>query len=314
MNPLISIIVPVFNRAYCLEETLDSIATATYRPLELLLVDNNSTDNSLDLCQRWAETHGAEGLEVRVMSEKQQGANAARNRGLRDCKGEYVCFFDSDDKFCGDALTDVAKSAKKGTWDMAFLPVEQVEGDRSIVRAYRKSSKVSYQILSSMLSTQSMVFRSQWLLKTGGWEETLNIWQDWELGIRCLLQKPCIEWLCQRTYHRVLLHTDSITGSSFGQTLDGTIQAMRTAMKDIEDSKLKKKEKNRARRAMYLRAMIMAGKLRKEENMKGFETYRDLATEIIPNASKPLKMIGIMLSLYTATGGRGAWRVALGLV
>ncbi len=308
MNPLISIVIPVYNRAHYLEATLDSIATATHRPLELLLVDNGSTDDSRAVCQKWAEAHRGEGLAIRVLREDKRGANAARNRGLRESTGEYVCFFDSDDMFCGEALTDIAESIRSGSWDMAFLPVEQISGGRAAVRAYSKRSDVSYHILSSMLSTQSMVFRSEWLREMGGWDEELTIWQDWELGVRCLLRQPRIAWLCQRSYHRVLVHDDSITGNSFGQTLEGTLQSMRTAARDIRQSKVSDGEKRKAQRALYLRAMIMAGKLRKEGNMKGFEAYRDLAAQIIPHASKSLKMMGIAISMYTAAGGRGGWR------
>lgn len=310
MNPLISIVLPVFNRANYLPATLDSIAAATLRPLELLLVDNGSTDNSLEVCQQWSGANENSEMVIRVLTEGKRGANAARNRGLKECRGEWVCFFDSDDWFCGEALTDLAAVVQEGRWDMAFLPVEQVVDGRAVQRAYSKKTEVSYHILSAMFSTHSTVFRTEWLRAMGGWNEDLMIWQDWELGVRCLLLHPRIAWLCQRSYHRVLIHDDSITGSSFGQTLQGTLHAMEVAKNDIEQGASDRSEKRRALRALYLRAMIMAGKLRKEGDMNGFSAYRDLASHIIPHASKPLQMFGIAISMYTAAGGRGAWKMA----
>ena len=60
--------------------------------------------------------------------------------------------------------------------------------------------------------------------------------------------------------------------------------------------------------------MIMAGKLRKEGSREGECAFRKITGEIIPHANKPLKMMGMMLKYYSAAGGRGAWRLALGLV
>ena len=317
MKPLLSIVIPVYNRAGRVLRTLESIATATYRPLELLVVDNASTDNSLLVCQRWAEGHASADFDIRVLSQPTPGANAARNLGLQACRGEYVFFFDSDDLFCAAALEDVA--AEIGTEerpDWLFLPVEQGEDESHMrLRAYQQSSAPHVHLLNSQFSTGSMVFRTPFLREIGGWNESLNVWQDWELGLRVLLHAGRCRWLCARTYHRIFLHPDSITSSGFSQTYQGTLAAMRCVADEVQDAAgLTVRERARCERALYYRAMILAGKLRHEGCAEGAAAYRSLAKEIIPHATKPVRLTGTMLHTYTSVGGRGAWRLALGLL
>ena len=92
-NPLISIIVPVYNRENTLDVCIRGILASKYKNIELVLVDDGSTDGSLDVCNRYAE----EDSRVVVVAQKNQGVSAARNAGIRVSKGEWVTFIDSDD-------------------------------------------------------------------------------------------------------------------------------------------------------------------------------------------------------------------------
>jgi len=324
MNPLFSIIVPVYNRAHCVTRTLDSIVASTYRPLELLIVDNASSDSSYQVCQEWSRQHRSQlqDFDVQVLSESKPGGNAARNCGLRACRGSYVFFFDSDDLFCGTALDDVAKAVNASRKneesvgpDLLFLPTEQEYNGHVNVRAYRKSQAVHVQILSAMCCTQSMVFRTKWLQNIGGWDERLSVWQDWELGIRALQHKPRMVWLCEKAYHHVFVHTDSVTGGSLSQTLAGTLRTMRCVVTEVKESKeLTQRERSLALLALYYRSMIFSGLLRREGNREGQKAYRILASEVMPHAQLRHRIFGAMLTIYVALGGRGAWRLALGIL
>lgn len=90
---LLSIIVPVYNIEDCLERCVSSIRQQTYRNLEILLVDDGSTDGSRALCDRLA----AEDDRIRVFHKKNGGSSSARNLGIREAKGAYLGFVDSDD-------------------------------------------------------------------------------------------------------------------------------------------------------------------------------------------------------------------------
>lgn len=94
MKPLVSVIVPLYNAAPYIGETLTSIVASTYRPLEVVVVDDGSTDESLATAQAFAKTHP----EVRILTQSNAGVSAARNHAIREARGEYVLPVDADDK------------------------------------------------------------------------------------------------------------------------------------------------------------------------------------------------------------------------
>jgi glycosyltransferase involved in cell wall biosynthesis len=89
-NPLISCIVPVYNGARYLPEALDSIAAQTYRPVEIIVVDDGSTDDSARIAQQY-------GAQIRLHSQANAGPATARNHGTRLATGEFLAFLDADD-------------------------------------------------------------------------------------------------------------------------------------------------------------------------------------------------------------------------
>lgn len=94
MKPLVSVIVPIYNAASYLQETLDSILASTYRPIEVVMVDDGSKDESLSVAQSYCKLHP----ECRVIAQNNQGVSAARNTAIREAKGTYILPVDADDK------------------------------------------------------------------------------------------------------------------------------------------------------------------------------------------------------------------------
>ncbi len=93
MEPLVSIIVPVYNTENLLLKCVNSIIAQTYQNIEIILINDGSTDQSLMLCQQCALID----RRIVVHSQKNSGVSSARNQGLKLSRGEYVCFIDSDD-------------------------------------------------------------------------------------------------------------------------------------------------------------------------------------------------------------------------
>lgn len=92
-EPLVSVIVPVYNAEKFLNRCITSILSQTYKNLELLLIDDGSTDNSYALCMRFAQND----KRIRVLHQKNGGVASARNLGLDQCKGDFITFVDADD-------------------------------------------------------------------------------------------------------------------------------------------------------------------------------------------------------------------------
>ena len=89
----ISIIIPVYNSQQYLKKCLDSIKIQTYKNLEVILVDDGSTDNSLEICKNYAKKD----QRFKVFHKKNGGTSSARNYGLKQVTGDYITFMDNDD-------------------------------------------------------------------------------------------------------------------------------------------------------------------------------------------------------------------------
>ena len=109
-QPLVSIIVPIYNTARYLPACLDSIIAQTHHNLEIILIDDGSTDHSGQIADNCAKKDS----RIKVIHQKNQGQSAARNLGLTMVKGEYVSFLDSDDEikptFIKELLTPLVNS------------------------------------------------------------------------------------------------------------------------------------------------------------------------------------------------------------
>lgn len=93
MEPLVSIIVPIYNTDKYLDKCINHIVNQTYKKLEIILVNDGSTDNSKNICNNWALKDN----RIKVIHQKNKGLSGARNSGLNVAKGEYINFIDSDD-------------------------------------------------------------------------------------------------------------------------------------------------------------------------------------------------------------------------
>jgi glycosyltransferase involved in cell wall biosynthesis len=118
-NPLISIIIPTYNRAHLIIDTLDSIFLQTHTNWECIIVDDGSTDNTKEV------VHNYINKDIRFQfyqrpKAKQKGANACRNHGLDIATGEFIVFFDSDDVFSKTALENRIDSFKNNDVDMVI--------------------------------------------------------------------------------------------------------------------------------------------------------------------------------------------------
>ena len=102
---MISVIVPVYNVEEYLEECLESIKRQTYTDIEVILVNDGSTDGSKEICERYCEKDS----RFKLVNQENQGLSGARNRGMLEFKGEFISFVDSDDVLKEDMLEQLMK-------------------------------------------------------------------------------------------------------------------------------------------------------------------------------------------------------------
>jgi len=107
---MFSVIIPTFNRAGIVAEALDSIKAQTYRPVEVVVVDDGSTDATAEVVTAWTRRNAdGSALSLRYVYQDNAGPGAARNRGIAEVRGEYVQFLDSDDRLHPERLARLAE-------------------------------------------------------------------------------------------------------------------------------------------------------------------------------------------------------------
>lgn len=115
-KPLVSVIIPVYNTQDYLKACIESVQNQTYPNLEILLVDDGSTDRSGALCEEYA----AQDERIRVFHKENGGPSEARNMGIRQANGEYFCFLDSDDLLSERAITILESQCEKENAEIAI--------------------------------------------------------------------------------------------------------------------------------------------------------------------------------------------------
>ena len=173
---MISIIVPIYNAEKYLHACLDSLLCQTVQDLQIILVNDGSMDNSLDIAQAYANKD----KRILVISQKNTGLSGARNFGLLHAKGEYVSFLDADDSIEPDwceryleAIDKVdyvqggyrrTKQTKNGLWiSHEYLPRNRYQFVSSCLRLYRRKAIANIHFQEGMLYEDVLFSIDLWL-------------------------------------------------------------------------------------------------------------------------------------------------------
>ncbi|HEM6271749.1 TPA: glycosyltransferase family 2 protein [Streptococcus suis] len=181
MKPLISIIIPNFNRGHLLKEVLESVLNQTYQPLEIVVVDDASTDNSIAIIQNLQKS--IPNLLL-IQQEINSGANACRNLGVDHAKGEYIAFLDSDDYFLPDKLEKQLKVFNQypevgfvvtgfGAKTVQVLPEGIIPLKETIFQ-------------NNLGGFSTLMVKKSLFLEVGGLDQSLPSCQDWDLFLKLL--------------------------------------------------------------------------------------------------------------------------------
>lgn len=175
MKPLVSVIVPLYNASAYIVEALESVLASTYRPLEVVVMNDGSTDDSLSVAQAFAKEH----KEVRVLSQANAGVSAARNHAIREAKGEYILPVDADDKISSSFIAHAVEAMQKGV---------RVVGCRAEFFGARtgewKLPPFSHALLArkNMIPISSLFRKADWQ-QAGGFCEEEIYREDWSFWI-----------------------------------------------------------------------------------------------------------------------------------
>ena len=118
-KPLVSVIIPAYNRAHTVAESIDSVQQQTYPNIEVIVVDDGSTDDTQAVLGKY-------GTSIRNIRQENAGQVGARNRGIREARGDIITFLDSDDLLAADLLGKACAGAAKLFAGDALQPGERL--------------------------------------------------------------------------------------------------------------------------------------------------------------------------------------------
>lgn len=178
---LVSVVIPAFNGAKYLGETIESILAQTYRPIEILVVDDGSTDATAEVAQRFGEP-------VRYIRQQNAGTAAARNRAIAESRGEFIALLDQDDLWVPHKLErQIPRFSEDPRIGLVFAGIEFFDTKSGKITAtYFPGDELGLCDLLAhvVLPVQTILFRRTALEKIGPFDTTLGGTDDWDIGIR----------------------------------------------------------------------------------------------------------------------------------
>jgi len=190
----VSVIIPTYNRAYCVGEAIESALMQTFEDLEVIVVDDGSTDDTPQVLERFRN-------KIRVIRQQNSGVSAARNAGILAARGEWIAFLDSDDEYFPDALRHLLEPFADDTAIVARFGNVTFEGpwgqrDLFSLRRFKfEGPAILERPLITVLkgfSPVAFAARRTVLLKAGMFDTRLNIHEDTDLMYRVALMGPCM--------------------------------------------------------------------------------------------------------------------------
>lgn len=199
-QPLISVIIPTYNRRSTIKRAIDSVLQQTWKNFEIIIVDDCSTDDTFAFVQR---QYGALNNLIYVINEQNCGAGESRNIGVSYANGEYIAFHDSDDewtpnklelqmhKICNPESPGIAvysvfsRQWKSGTdqWPSHAIPME-----------YRSGNVYPFLLLTPLVGIITLLMRKDVFIELGGFNSDLHSLEDYEFTIR-LAQKYSLDYI-----------------------------------------------------------------------------------------------------------------------
>lgn len=210
MKELISVIVPIYNTEKYVKKCIESILEQTYQKFELILIDDGSTDNSLNIIREFTDER------ITVISKQNEGVSSTRNRGLDIAKGEYVLFIDSDDWIEPNMLEVLVRNILQTNADISCCQYDykskktiqnlEIWNKDKVTKEFLKHKLINGALVNKLIKYE-LVAKAKFDSQIHYGEDALFIWD--------VLKET--ERLCitnQVLYH-VTLHADSSTGGGF---------------------------------------------------------------------------------------------------
>lgn len=211
--PTVSVVIPTLNRLALVQEAVESVIHQTYRDFELIVVDDGSTDSTMD-------TVGKEYPEVRLVHQSPKGVSAARNRGVKEATGKWIAFLDSDDFWYKQKLEhQIHQLNQQNKYRICYTDeIWYRNGIR--VNSAKRHRKFSgdlffHSLPLCIVSPSSVIMDRRLFEEAGGFDESLPVCEDYDLWLRIAMNEPFL-FLPERLIVKRNGHPGQLSQSTWG--------------------------------------------------------------------------------------------------
>ena len=181
-SELVSIVIPCYNQAQYLENTVQSALASDYRPIEILIVNDGSKDHSLSIAQKLS----AQNELVRVIDQKNSGVASARNKGISEAKGEYILPLDGDDLISKNYISEAVQILKAKP-EVKVVYCQAVKFDEGGQKPWNLKPFSRHQLAKDNMIFVAALFRKKSWEEVDGFSEDMKMGrEDWEFWIKML--------------------------------------------------------------------------------------------------------------------------------
>ncbi|MFE5324758.1 glycosyltransferase family 2 protein [Paenibacillus sp. NPDC056579] len=228
---MISVILPTYNREKVLLRSINSILNQTYREIELIVIDDNSNDNTENLIKEIKDDR-----IIYIKQDRNYGASVARNKGIEIARGEYVAFQDSDDEWFPTKLEEQLEFLKTTNSDVVFCSYcRNTNGLKEIIKPPMfRMEEIHQKILWGNFIGTPTIFSKRQCFVNEQFDCNLSRFQDWEVMMR-ITNKYKVVFL-DKILINVYVQTDSIT-NNYSKAVD-SLKLIIKKNKDILDNKI----------------------------------------------------------------------------
>lgn len=257
---MVSVIIPTYNRAWSIERSISSVLNQSFSDLELIIVDDGSTDNTQDVISKFKDGR------IKYFFIKNSGVSTARNFGIKKSKFNLIAFLDSDDEWLPNKLEEQINLYRKQSYVLCHTDEIWIRNGKRVnpMNKHKKEGGDVFEKSLSLccISPSSVVIEKKILEEFSGFDESLKICEDYDLWLR-ICSKYKVQYVDKKLLIKYGGHSDQLSGS-----WGNDVYRVKSILKLIETNTLSKEQEDKAIKKINEKCQILIKGFKKRNNLE----------------------------------------------